>query len=290
MTDITTSRIDMLVDSLQHSIQQAEQLQTVLERVLRALTKRGVQVLIDFEDMTRTLRQNLDSVEKNSKNLTIQVNQLRELVNTSALLTSTLDLEQVLNEVMDTVIQLTGAERAYLMLQQNEADELKVQSARNWNRETISKEDVTFSHGIIQTAIDQGTPLVTTNAQSDARFQGMKSVFVNDLRSAVVIPLILKGKTVGVLYVDNRIEQGVFSQENIPLLTAFANQAAIAISNARLFEKIKDDLQQAQREVQRLRIEIDQNRVQEKVSEITESDYFVELTEKAKTLRLRGKK
>jgi sigma-B regulation protein RsbU (phosphoserine phosphatase) len=290
MTDITTSRIDMLVDSLQHSIQQAEQLQTVLERVLRALTKRGVQVLIDFEDMTRTLRQNLDSVEKNSKNLTTQVNQLRELVNTSALLTSTLDLEQVLNEVMDTVIQLTGAERAYLMLQQNEADELKVQSARNWNRETISKEDVTFSHGIIQTAIDQGTPLVTTNAQSDARFQGMKSVFVNDLRSAVVIPLILKGKTVGVLYVDNRIEQGVFSQENIPLLTAFANQAAIAISNARLFEKIKDDLQQAQREVQRLRIEIDQNRVQEKVSEITESDYFVELTEKAKTLRLRGKK
>ncbi len=114
------------------------------------------------------------------------------------------------------------------------------------------------------------------------------SVFMRSF-SMLIIPLILKDKVVGALYADNRVEQGVFSQENIPLLSAFANQAAIAISNARLFEKVQDELKEAQRQVQALLVEIDQSRVQEKVKEITESEYFQDLSSKVKDLRRRSR-
>jgi GAF domain-containing protein len=189
---------------------------------------------------------------------------------------------------MDTVIKLTGAERAYLMLRHGKTGELKVQAARNWEHETLTQESATFSSGILHTAIENRVPLVTTNAQDDSRFQGMKSVFSLDLRSIIVVPLVLKDEVIGVLYADNRIEQGVFSKDDIPLLTAFANQASIAISNARLFEKVKDDLKKAQRQVASLKIDLDQHRIQEKVQEITETEYFQLLTQKAKILRTRS--
>jgi sigma-B regulation protein RsbU (phosphoserine phosphatase) len=283
---IPRNRIEDLKDSLEVTLQEAGQIQTVVERTVQALTSRGVQVLVDYDGMFQSLRLNLDKTQRTLNLATAQMLQMQELIHTSALITSSLDLDQVLQEVMDTVIKLTRAERAYLMLKHG--DELKVHSARNDQRETLKADDVTFSHGIIQTAIDSGAPLVTTNAQTDDRFSGMKSVFTNELRSIIIVPLILKGTVIGVLYADNRIEQGVFSQENIPLLTAFANQASIAISNARLFEKVKDDLAQAQQQVRRLQIEIDQTRLQEKVTEITDSDYFQYLTAKAKDLRDRG--
>jgi GAF domain-containing protein len=101
----------------------------------------------------------------------------------------------------------------------------------------------------------------------------------------VCIPLSLRGRVVGVLYADNRIEQGIFSNDDVPLLTAFGTQAAIAIENARQFGRVKNDLREAQRELQSLKIQIDRQKVEEQVSEITESDYFDRLTKAARDIR-----
>lgn len=270
------------------SVDEIENLQTTIERTIQVLNKRGIQVLIDYGSMTKNIRQSMDAAQKETQHTVRQLMQFQELAHTSALITSSLDLNQVLEGVMDTVIQLTSAERAYLMLRHGETGELRIQAARNWEHETLTQENITFSSGILNAAIDSRVPIVTTNAQDDARFQGMKSVFSHDLRSIIVVPLVLQDKVIGVLYADNRIEQGVFSKDDIPLLTAFANQASIAISNARLFEKVKDDLVAAQQQLESLKIDLDQHRIQEKVQEITESEYFQRLSEKAKTLRARG--
>jgi transcriptional regulator with GAF, ATPase, and Fis domain len=267
----------------------SEQLQTVVERVVQVLNKRGIQIQINFTEMFEENSQEIEKAHKAAQFLDRQLVQMQELVHTSALLTSSLEFERVLEEVIDVVIRLTGAERAYLMLQRggNEEEDLYVHIARNALRESLSADDITFSRGIIKTAIEQARPLVATNALTDERFAEMKSVFVNELRSIIIIPLILKEKVVGVLYADNRIEQGVFSEESVPLLSAFANQAAIAISNARLFEQVRDDLKAAQSQVQRLLVEIDRQQVEDKVSEITESDFFKDLKNRAESLRRR---
>jgi transposase-like protein len=93
-----------------------------------------------------------------------------------------------------------------------------------------------------------------------------------------------------------RIPQSARSAANyessVPLLTAFGSQAAIAIENARLFKQVKADLDEAQHEVKRLRlqIEIDHKRVKEEVGEITESKYFQELSSMANDMRRRHHK
>jgi GAF domain-containing protein len=213
------------------------------------------------------------------------MDQQRELVRTTALITSSLELDQVLDEVMDTVIHLTGAERAYLMLRDRKTDELQIRSARNWDRESLSESDTVFSSSIVNAAIEQREPIVATNAADDTRFQAMKSVVQHGLRSVLCIPLSLREEIVGVLYADNRIEQGIFSNENIPLLTAFGTQAAIAIENARQFGRVKNDLKKVQSELQELKIQIDKHKVQQQVNEITDSDYFEKLTEAAREIR-----
>lgn len=265
-----------------------ERLEIALEQMLQALKKRGIQPSVDLTSMVREVRRDMDAVNRSAMQSTIQLNQLQELVRTSQLINSSLELDQVLEEVIDTVIHLTRAERAYLMLKEKDNDELEMRTMRNWDRETLSESEAVFSRGIVNKAISERQTILTTNAQDDARFQGMQSVFSHSLRSIVCIPLIVRDQVVGVLYADNRIGQGVFNPENVPILGAFANQAAIAIENARLFAQVRADLHAAEREVQELRIIIDERKKEMAVKEITQTQYFQDLESKVRMLRRRS--
>ena len=271
--------------SLDEAKKQVDDLGGMLSRTLQALTQHGIQLSVDLTGKVNTVQQNLGTIDKKSRRVIQQLEQQKELVRTVALITSSLELDQVLNEVMDTVIHLTGAERAYLMLHDRNTEELSIRAARNWDRETIDDEEAVFSRSIVNAAIESLEPIVSTNAQGDARFSDLKSVVQHGLRSILCIPLSLHGRVVGVLYADNRIEQGIFSSDEIPLLTAFGTQAAIAIENARLFTRVKDDLREAKRELEVLKIQIDRSKVDEQVNEITESDYFERLSEAARAIR-----
>jgi len=285
MTDLVDRTVAEFSESLNRLAGHVGQLEIALSRTLQALSKHGVQLTINLDGMMQDVRRDLDTTQRDSRTVIEQYEQLNELLRTIALITSSLELEQVLAEVMDTVIQLTGAERAYLMLRSTDSDELTIRAARNWDRETLSEEDVVFSRSIVAAAVDQMEPVISTNALGDTRFQEVQSIMQHGLRSVLCIPLTLHGRTVGVLYADNRIEQGIFSQNIVPLLTAFGTQAAIAIENARQFGQVKDDLREAQLELHHLQIQIDQRRVVQQVSEITESEYFQKLSAAARNMR-----
>jgi GAF domain-containing protein len=278
-----------LPDVLKRLASDTAKLEGALDQTIQALRKRGFQLSTDLGTMMRTLQQDIDIVQRNAEKIMGQQHQLEELVRTTALINSSLEIDSVLKEVMDTIIELTGAERAYLMLYDEATRDLRIKVARNWDRESLSEGEVSFSRSIVNSAMEQKTPILTVNALSDVRFQAMQSVLNNALRSILCVPLVLRGKIVGVLYADNRIGQGIFNQESVPLLTAFANQAAIAIENARAFGQVKSDLQTAQREVQILQIQIDQARMQSQIGEITETDYFQRLRASVQDIRRRGK-
>jgi GAF domain-containing protein len=277
-----------ILDVIKRLSGNTEKLELALEQALQALRKRGFQLSTDLSGMTRTLQQDIAVVQKTANGMTAKQQQMQELIRILALINTSLNIEQVLQDVIDTVIALTGAERAYLLLSHEDSQELTIRAARNWDQETLAQDDVVFSRSVVNAAIAQKAPILTTNAQSDERFQGMQSVFNHSLRSIVCIPLIQRERIIGVLYADNRIGQGVFAQDSIPLLQAFAFQAAIAIENARTFSQVKADLDQAQREVQILRIQIDQQKMQEQLGEITESEYFQNLQARVVALRARG--
>ncbi len=229
----------------------------------------------------------LSSLQVGSKRVVKQLDQLQGLVRTSAVIASSLDIDRVLEVVMDNAIELTNAERAYLMLRSEGNDELELRAARNWDRESLPEQEVTFSRGIMATVVETGEPVLTINAQGDSRFQAQASVLINDLRSIICIPLKLRDRVTGVLYADNRFEQGVFDQDSVDLVAAFANFAAIAIDNARHFSRVTADLAAAKREVSRLQIEINQSHLKREMSAITDTDYFQRLSSLASDLRKR---
>ena len=160
---------------------------------------------------------------------------LAALYEVSSRLGKSLDLGEVLNQVMDSIIQLTGAERGFLMLYDAENGSLQTRAARNFDQETIEADAVNISHTVIERAINTGEGILSSNAQEDDRFSGRESVVGYQLRSIMCAPLRVRGQTLGAVYVDNRLFSGVFEKDDLGLLVTFANQAAIAIDNARLF-------------------------------------------------------
>jgi GAF domain-containing protein len=288
MEDFDKQLMTEFIENIQGLSQHSEQVENLLMQTLKLLSKLGHEPRVDVEGILRFGRDQRLSVEKDMGRVFQQIEELTELVRTSALITTSLEIKHVLEEVVDTVIHLTGAERAFLMLIQDmgaEEIDLSVKAARNDQGQDIALEEVTFSRGIIKTAIDQREPIISTNAQEDERFRAMASVMRHDLRSIMVIPMLLQGVPLGVLYLDNRLASAVFHKKSIPILTAFANQAAIAIENARLFERVQSNLERTQRELKRLRIQIDEQKMRTQVDQITESDYFRELAATAKDLR-----
>lgn len=161
---------------------------------------------------------------------------LAALYEVSQVLGKSLDLDEVLNQVMDAVIELTGAERGFLMLIDSDT-ELHLRAARNIERESLEHKDMEVSRTVIQTVVNEGEGVVTTDAQTDPRFAGQESVIIFSLRSILCAPLRMRGQIIGVIYVENRAQSGIFTERDLEMLSAFATQAAIAIENARLYTR-----------------------------------------------------
>ena len=166
---------------------------------------------------------------------------LQALAGIGQVVNSTLEIDEVLQIVMDTIIRLTEAERGFLMLR-DERGEMTIRIARNWEQESINQSESSISRTIVQKVIDAGEAVLTTNAREDQRFSGQESVIAFNLRSILCVPLMVKTELIGVIYTDNRIRTGIFSESDRDLLIAFANQAAVAIENARLFSSLKRTL------------------------------------------------
>lgn len=181
-----------------------------------------------------SLRQWVEDIEQERRNL-------HALAEIGQVVNSSLDLQTVLNEVMDTIIRLTGAERAFLM-HRNERGELETLVARNWERETLESGEQEISRSIVERVARSGEAILTTNAQIDPRFDGQASIVAYNLRSILCVPLKVKGSLTGVMYADNRAREGLFTERECSLLSAFANQAAVALENARLFDSVRKTL------------------------------------------------
>ncbi|MCC6802005.1 MAG: GAF domain-containing protein [Anaerolineae bacterium] len=207
-----------------------------------ALRPRAVGLPVGSDDALRQMQQRLDALAGQLMSRQIERRQLRALAATTALINSSLDTDSVLNQVMDTVIQLTGAERGYLMLTNKATGKLEFRIARGIDREQLSRDEFIVSNTIVNQVFNSGEPVLTDNARSDPRYQSQESIVGHQLRSILCVPLIVRGETTGVVYCDNRALSALFKDHELSLLRAFADQAAVAIENARLFEATQRQL------------------------------------------------
>ena len=193
------------------------------------------------------------------------------LYNVSRVLGTSLDLQTVLDQVMDAVIQLTGAERGFLMLR-NDDGGLRVVVARNFDQETLSSDQFKFSRTFANTVLDTGKAVVTTNAAEDPRFAGQMSIISQALRSIMATPLFARGNVIGIAYVDSRALVGLFGDSDLNTLEALSGQAAVAIDNAILFSETDQELSHRVEVLQQLR------RIDMQLSESLDSDKTMQVT------------
>lgn len=210
------------------------QMRTSLQTVRNSLPPNTLEGLSNLESMLFRVSKQVNLIEE-------ERTKLLALATTSQAVNSSLELDEVLQLVMDTIVRLTEAERGFLMLRDMQG-EMITHVARNWEQESINPNEFAISRTIIQRVIDSGTPVLTTNAQEDPRFGGQESIVAYNLRSIVCVPLKAKTELIGVIYADNRIRSGIFKESDKELLTIFADQAAIAIENARLFASVRRTL------------------------------------------------
>ena len=193
------------------------------------------------------------------------------LYNVSRVLGTSLDLQTVLDQVMDAVIQLTGAERGFLMLRDDDGG-LRVVVARNFDQETLSSDQFKFSRTFANTVLDTGKAVVTTNAAEDPRFAGQMSIISQALRSIMATPLFARGNVIGIAYVDSRALVGLFGDSDLNTLEALSGQAAVAIDNAILFSETDQELSHRVEVLQQLR------RIDMQLSESLDSEKTMQVT------------
>jgi serine/threonine-protein kinase PknK len=160
-------------------------------------------------------------------------------------LNSSLSATRVVDYALQAAIELTGAERGFLL---GKDAELVASAGEQASGDAPSR-------SIALRAIQREEPVLSTDAELDARFAEQRSVHALRLKSVLCVPILAPGGTLGALYVDNRVMRGRFSDREKELLQAFADQVAIALSNARLHAELERrtlELEEQKRAVERL--------------------------------------
>ncbi len=183
-----------------------------------------------------------------------EVQTLRKLLSVNRRLNSALTAPRVLDATIDAAIELTGAERGFLLLCDSERPNqgpARIAVARNEGGTLAASERP--SQSIVERVISSEVPMLTTDALRDPRFAQQGSVHALRLKSVLCVPISAPTGVLGALYVDNRVERGRFSEAAREILRTLADQAAIALSNARLH----DELERRTRELEQQKLAVE---------------------------------
>ncbi len=171
------------------------------------------------------------------------------------IINSTLHLEDVLDRVIDLAIKRLRAERGMLILLDPITSALRTRVVRNINEGAETGSSRT-PQSIIREVVKSGRPIMSADARADERFGTSESVIADNIVSTLCVPLVIRDRIAGAIYIDHRETRHLFSQRDLSFLEAFSDQAAIAIENARLYEELEQARERLSLENDTLRKEV----------------------------------
>jgi Nif-specific regulatory protein len=169
---------------------------------------------------------------------------------------SSLDLQEVLDRTMDLVLERLRAERGMVVLAHPLTGDLEVAGSRNLGAAGDREEGRRLSETVVRRVIDRREPVLAADALTDPRFAGAESIVASHIVSILCVPLVIRERLAGAIYVDHLRSQHLFGSKDLDFLVAFADQAAIAIDNARLYGELEAHRQKLKEENESLRREI----------------------------------
>ena len=177
---------------------------------------------------------------------------LRKLYEFSEKLMTMMDIDQLLEAMLDAVIEVTGAEKGLILLNDDAfvktekrddptAMRQRVRAARNVKREAAPESNGAISDSIVRKVVETGRPVIVSDALTDKQFSTSESVLALRLSSVMCAPLVSQGHVQGVLYVGNDRVKGLFERNQLDVLSIFAGQASLILQNALLLSALRAD-------------------------------------------------
>jgi GAF domain-containing protein/CheY-like chemotaxis protein len=174
-----------------------------------------------------------DRAERRAEKLTL----LNEV---ASALSSTLDLEDALTSIMERVNPIFEVEAGSLLLIDEDTDELVFQIALGEKAEGVKPFRLKIGQGIAGLVAETGEPMLIRDVREDPRHYRVVDVSTDFVtKSVLCVPMIARGKLIGVIEVINKLE-GLFTKDDQNLLSSIASYAAVAIENARLFREARE--------------------------------------------------
>jgi Nif-specific regulatory protein len=172
------------------------------------------------------------------------------------IINSTLDLQEVLTRVLDVAIRRLRAERGMIILLDPITGALRTRVARNIREGGDNNELRRSPQSVIKEVMQSGRAVMSADARADERFVESESVIAENIVSILCVPLTIKERISGAIYIDHRQARHLFSARDLSFLEAFGDQAAIAIENARLYEELEEARTRLSLENETLRNEV----------------------------------
>lgn len=188
---------------------------------------------------------------------------LRSIYQIGKLIQSSLNLDELLNKVMETICQALQPYQACILLFDKKRNALV---PRVTHRPDGDTENIVISGSVIHQAIDDRVAVVMRDGDVDHRFSGSESIVLNRIHSAICAPLISKGDVLGALYLDLRSSTRSYDESDLEWVAGIAGQAAMAIAVSLLH----GEMVQRQRQEQELEFarSIQMNLLPKKMPEI----------------------
>jgi len=195
-------------------------------------------------DIFADLEATLDEVAESNPRLSDETTEpgtrdadLRALLEVSMAVNSSLVVDDVLQLVMMKAIELMQAERGLIMLL-GEDDNLQIKAAYNLCQEDMLEENFRISSSIARAVARSGKSIYSSDAQNDDRYAQQQSVIELHLRSIMCVPIKIKGKTTGVIYLDNSSQARMFLRSDLYLFELYAQMVSNALHNAHVYDRL----------------------------------------------------
>ncbi len=222
---------------------------------MQDLKKRFPKILIGFEEGRSTVT--IESSKSSGNYKESPSLDLESLMKAAQVISGEVVLERLLKTLLSISMENAGAESGCILLKMD--DHWFIRSSKFSSKELQSEnakiplhENKRIPESLVQYIQNTNESLVLNDISKDSRFRSDPAVKENELKSVLCLPMLNKGKLEGILYLENNLQESVFTENRVRFLELLSGQIAVSMENAQLYENLE-------------------NRIAERTSELKES-------------------